>query len=106
MRKFFWFAVAILFGLVVSAGSVTGQDFDTLMNRGNASFDKRQYQEALSFFSKAIQIRPKSADAYISRGVAYANLGKNKSAIFDFNMAIELDPNFISAYITEFLSRH
>ena len=56
------------------------------------------YQEALNAFTKAIELNPQYAAAYIGRGLAYGELGNHKQAINDFNKAIELNPQYATAY--------
>ena len=53
----------------------------------------------LADYTKAIELDPKSAMAYINRGVAYAKLKQYEKAIADFTRAIELDPKSASVYI-------
>jgi len=59
---------------------------------------------ALDEVNKAIQLDPKSAEAYVSRGVGYYYLppsfgGGLNVAIRDFRKAIELDPKSAEAYL-------
>ncbi|OQX12409.1 MAG: hypothetical protein BWK80_43800 [Desulfobacteraceae bacterium IS3] len=80
-------------------------------------FDDREsdaFDNALKDYNKAIQLNPKSADAYVSRGNLYARIGYVKykytsrigkfrcyfrdEALEDYNKAIELDPECAEAY--------
>jgi tetratricopeptide (TPR) repeat protein len=53
---------------------------------------KRQYEAAISDFSKVINLNPNKPNYYIQRGYAYKGIKKMEEAIYDFNRAIELDP--------------
>ena len=64
-----------------------------LYNRGNAKFDLRSYESALSDYNRAIELDPDYAQAFCNRGVAKAVLHRYESAISDFNRFIELNPN-------------
>ncbi len=58
-----------------------------------------QLNLALADFEKAIQLDPKSAQAYNGRASCYDELGKNNLALADYNKAIELDPEMVTPYM-------
>jgi tetratricopeptide (TPR) repeat protein len=66
--------------------------------RGLASSTAGKYQEAIEAYSKAIELDPKDAMAYVARGFAYDNLGDDRQGIKDYDRAIELDPKLAVAY--------
>ena len=55
-------------------------------------------ENAITDFSKAIELIPKYAEAYNRRGGAYLSKGNSEDAIADFNKAIELNSEFAEAY--------
>ncbi|MXV83975.1 tetratricopeptide repeat protein [Candidatus Poribacteria bacterium] len=57
-----------------------------------------QYEEAISHFTKAIKLKPDSAEAYINRGIAYYKKNDFDNAIKDFVKAIQLKPDSAEAY--------
>ena len=57
---------------------------------GNDSAAKGDYLEAISFYNKALQEKPDSAEAYYNRGNAYRKLGDTDHAIADYSKAIEI----------------
>ncbi|GAF91447.1 unnamed protein product, partial [marine sediment metagenome] len=57
-----------------------------------------QYTQAISDYTRAIELNPKYALAYNNRGLAYGNLGQYSKAISDFTRAIELNPKYAKAY--------
>jgi Flp pilus assembly protein TadD len=61
-------------------------------NRGIAYAEKGQYDQAISDFSKAIEINPRYGKAYNNRGIVYRLTGRYDQAISDFNKAIEINP--------------
>ncbi len=63
-----------------------------------AQLSNKQYDEAISNFTKAIEINPNYADAYFQRGVAYGMKGLHDQAISDSTKAIELAPANAYAY--------
>lgn len=54
--------------------------------------------QAISDYTKAIEILPAFTEVYYNRGVAYAKLGKLSQAISDFKKSTELKPDFKEAY--------
>lgn len=49
------------------------------------------YNDAISDYSKTIEIDPRNAYAYYNRGISYDKMGDYNLAIKDFARAIELD---------------
>jgi tetratricopeptide (TPR) repeat protein len=65
---------------------------------GNAYAKSGKDAEALTFFTKAIELNPKLAKAYSSRGAEFFNKSEPKKAIADLDKAIDLDPKDAEAY--------
>lgn len=63
-----------------------------------AQLNNKQYDEAISNYTKAIGINSGYADAYFQRGVAYSMKGLHDEAISDLTKAIELAPENAHAY--------
>ena len=59
---------------------------------------ERKYDEAITHYTKAIELKPDLAEAYNNRGNAYADQGDFDSAISDYNIVIQLNPNYAEAY--------
>ena len=57
-----------------------------------------QDDQALSDFTKAVEIDPQCAQAYNNRGWAYVKRGQYDRALSDFNKSTEIDPRFVEAY--------
>lgn len=67
-------------------------------NRGNAYYDRKEYELALKDYSKAIAIRRDYAIAYDNRARLYFYNKDYEKALKDLNKAIELLPNDSYAY--------
>jgi len=58
--------------------------------RGSAKYNLGAYRGAIEDYNKAIEINPKSADAYYGRGLAKLGLGQKDSGCLDLSKAREL----------------
>ena len=67
-------------------------------NRGNTSLELGNNIEALSNFTKAIELNPNFYEAYNDRSVVKFYLKDYEGSINDCNRAIKLNPNFAEAY--------
>jgi len=97
VMRFVWIILPIvLFSLFSCASTQPKQngsrDAKFYNNRGIAFGEKREYDQAISDFDKAIEINPRYITAYNNRGVIYRLKGQYDKAISDFNKAIEMNP--------------
>lgn len=67
-------------------------------SRGNTFYLKRQLDEAIADYNKAIQLNPEFALAYYGRGSAYNEKGEFVRAIADADRVIEINPQDPEAY--------
>ena len=67
------------------------------LRQGDTYRDQEQWSEAISEYSKAIEVDPGLALAYSARGLAYIEIEQYDLSIADFNKVIELsiDPEMI-----------
>jgi protein O-mannosyl-transferase len=61
-------------------------------------YEQHNFFQAISNYSKAIEVDPKSWMAYNNRGLVYLEQGKTGQAVSDFNNAIKINPNSAVAY--------
>jgi tetratricopeptide (TPR) repeat protein len=66
--------------------------------KGSAAYISGNSNDAIAAFSKAIEVSPKYASAYIGRGNAYMQLRNYLQAIKEFDKAIEINPKESAAY--------
>ena len=62
-------------------------------NRGQANYEKEQYEQSILDFNQAIKIDPQDAGPYNARAKTYSQLKKYSRAIEDYDRAIELESN-------------
>ena len=94
--------IAVLAALILGTyATVSAENYNNL---GVQEYEKGNYEKAIEYFTKAIELKPDYAEAYFNRGLAHFKTGSyyNKEpyekAIQDFTKAIELKPDFADAY--------
>lgn len=67
-------------------------------NNGYRAFHSGDYNKAIKFYRKAIQLDPKYTDAYDNCGIAYRRLGNLDSAAFFYKESIKINPKATIAH--------
>jgi len=70
---------------------------DAWFSLGNAHFRERRYQDAITYFKKALELKPDYDLAVINMAAAYRNLGDDEAALAGFEHYLTIDPN--DAYV-------
>ena len=68
------------------------------LDAGNRAYYKKNFNEAISNYNKAIEIEPQYDDAYYNLGSAYFEIGVYTEAINAFNRATMINPRYANAY--------
>ena len=72
---------------------------DSLYNLiGSAYFDKKEYDNAIEAYQKAVEINPKDDEAYNNMGSAYNHKKEYDNAIEAYQKAVEINPKRDEAY--------
>lgn len=69
-----------------------------LKTEGNEQMKVENYQGAVDFYSKAIELNPKNAVYFCNRAAALSKLGNYAGAVQDCEKAIAFDPSYSKAY--------
>ena len=89
-RGFFVYLLVLAAISICGGGASTtmGSDGDAagFCNSGIAYFSQGQFDQAIAEFSKALEINPRYANAYIYRGAAYDIKGQYDQAIANINL--------------------
>jgi tetratricopeptide (TPR) repeat protein len=109
MKKILFIAMLLL-SLMVCVTPPTWADGLDDAQAGEAALDERNYDKAISLFTKAIEsgeVSPENlSKMYFNRGIAWENKGGLNKAIADYTKAIEINPNYAKAYNNRGLAWH
>lgn len=75
-----------------TGGKPSPTDARTYYHRGNAYYEKGDYDRAIENYNMAIVLNPNFSEAYFNRGLAYYNKKEFDKAIADYTRSAELDP--------------
>ncbi|XP_067872241.1 small glutamine-rich tetratricopeptide repeat-containing protein alpha-like isoform X3 [Heterodontus francisci] len=81
--------------------SPTAEDLskaEQLKTEGNEQMKVENYQCAVDYYSKAIELNPSNAVYYCNRAAALSKLGNYTGAVQDCEKAIAFDPSYSKAY--------
>ncbi|XP_072338302.1 small glutamine-rich tetratricopeptide repeat-containing protein alpha-like isoform X1 [Scyliorhinus torazame] len=71
---------------------------EQLKTEGNEQMKVENYQSAVDYYSKAIELNPSNAVYYCNRAAALSKLGNYTGAVQDCEKAIAFDPSYSKAY--------
>ncbi len=100
--------LAILGIIIFCTGGVTAETETPLntfeyANTGVALAESGNYEDAVVYYNKALELYPDIAETHYNKAVALEHLGLREQAISEYETAIELDPNFIEAQTNLFI---
>ncbi|MBF0277679.1 MAG: tetratricopeptide repeat protein [SAR324 cluster bacterium] len=64
---------------------------------GEESLKEKNYQQAVEYSNKALQLKHNNIFALINRGLAYFHQGRIELAVRDFDEALQIDPDSVEA---------
>jgi tetratricopeptide (TPR) repeat protein len=97
----------VFIGMLLYLGCATTSEEKNVTEFNKQGFDyakQGQYDQAISDFSKALEINPRNTEAYYNRGIAYYNQGRYDQAVSDFNMVLEISAGNEKAYYNRGIS--
>ncbi len=86
----------LTFSLILGCGR-SQKDTELFFIQGNVAYKKGNYEEAIKFYTEAIEKTPKFADAYNNRGSVKLAMDNLAGAISDFEEAVSIDDKFYMA---------
>ena len=82
------------------------QDAQYFYQRGINQSKAKQYQEAITEYSKAIALEPKFIDAYLKRSEIRYKLGDHQGVLDDCYWVIQINPSLAKAYYYQGRARY
>jgi len=70
---------------------------ELLANIGNVYYDARQYNDAISYYDRALKLQPANTDVRTDTATAYWYLGDSDRAIAEFQAVLKLEPTKANA---------
>jgi len=71
---------------------------EALKAQGNGAMAKREFEVAIDYYTKALELVPKNPIYLSNRAAAYSNVGKYELAIEDAQIAVDTDPSYTKAW--------
>ncbi|XP_044125082.1 small glutamine-rich tetratricopeptide repeat-containing protein alpha isoform X1 [Bufo gargarizans] len=69
-----------------------------LKTEGNEQMKVENFESAIAFYTKAIDLNPRNAVYFCNRAAAYSKIGNYAGAVRDCEEAITIDPSYSKAY--------
>jgi tetratricopeptide (TPR) repeat protein len=85
-------------GTTPASPSAASSKANELLESGNSSLARGEFQRAFDEFNRAVELQANSARARERRAAAFAQMKKYKQALNDCNEAVRIDPKFAAAY--------
>lgn len=103
MYKTILFSVFIL---IFSCGKLSSQTAEDFFEAGFDCYFDRNFEDAITYFSEAIKIKPDYTEAILYRGEARSDYGRYSDALADFDRVIELDSINFDAYFQKSMTEY
>jgi tetratricopeptide (TPR) repeat protein len=68
------------------------KDPEVRLKLANYLYDQQQWQRAIEWYEKALELEPKNVNARTDLGTAYFNLGRAQDALREYRKSLEVDP--------------
>ncbi|MGB7444206.1 MAG: tetratricopeptide repeat protein [Coleofasciculaceae cyanobacterium] len=89
------FATALAISAVNLVKSANATD---LYQRGETLLQLKRYEDALSAYNRAVQLKPEYAEAWNGQGNTLASLKRYDEALEAYDQAIEIQPDYLPAW--------
>ena len=68
------------------------RDFDSLVELGFINFEQQKFQEAVNWYTRALDVKPDDVGLRTDLGTALFNVGKTEEAEAQFRKSLEFEP--------------
>jgi tetratricopeptide (TPR) repeat protein len=88
----------------LQSGQLLDQDLAVIFNnRGLAYYNKKDYDQAIRDYDRAIGLQPNYSPAFVRRATTYQEKRQYERALADYEAATQVDPKFASERPKAFL---
>jgi tetratricopeptide (TPR) repeat protein len=88
----------LIFILMFSLPLAVFSQEEIYLAKAQQALNKKNYTEAISFYSQAISENDKNPESFYNRGLAYMFIQRFDDALSDFNSVIKLDTTVVDAF--------
>ncbi len=81
-------------------------DVDGPYGAGRASYEKGEFENAVQYYTKALQLNRAHLPSFNDRGMAYCRMHLFDQGLADFYKAMEVDSNFAMVYVNTGAARY
>ncbi len=74
-------------------------DYEKMLDKGQRNLEKKEYENAVTTFTKLLRNHPGVYEAYLGRAAARSELKDNEGALADYDQAIKTNPNAMEIYL-------
>src|ERR1019366_7933230 len=71
------------------------KDVAAMIELGNINYDAGQWNDAIGYYTRALNLTPSNLDVRTDMGVAYFNSGNADQALTEFNRVLKDDPKHV-----------
>lgn len=89
-------AILLLPFILVLTGAGQSQTAEEYFSEGMEYYKKQEHQKAIHAFSRALELKPDYAQAYLWRGIVYDDLGDTESSLKNYTKSIEIEPSAVA----------
>jgi tetratricopeptide (TPR) repeat protein len=68
------------------------QDADVRLKLANFLYDQKQYDKAIEWYQRGLQLDPKNVNAHTDLGTAYFYTGRPQDALREYGKSLEINP--------------
>jgi len=79
------------------AGNAAASTAEECFREGYAASMARKWDEAITWYTKALALNPKDHEVYFQRALVYETIRRQDQAIADYEKALKLKPNYYLA---------
>ena len=90
--------VALIHQMEVAA-SQNPKDPESRLKLANFLYDQKQYDKAIEWYQRALELDPKNVNARTDLGTAYFYTGRAQDALREYNKSLEIDPKHESTLL-------